>query len=319
MHVGVIGVGWWGKSIVNTLERNPRVSRIIMFDERVEAYESVRNNQKTTLAESMSEVLSDPSIVGVCLATPPATHYDYSKQILLAGKHLLIEKPPAYSVSEVRELGEIAKARNLVYMLDALYLFLEPVQKLKQLILSGELNSIIYVQMYRVGDEIRRPGVGIERLQNAMFANGIDVIDDLFFHDAAILLHLFGDFEYLGSEKLRLYHPSLCDSAKIKLEVSGGIPVELTLSWTQIGRKRGIVIYSRDSIVEYDGLRNDRQITRFFLADNRLETLTFPPSTPLSALLDNYLRCIEGNACNILDCTFMEKITTIWRRIANEN
>ncbi len=318
MNIGVVGVGWWGKNIVNTLDQFNAISKVIVFDKRSEVYEKFRDNRKTFFVDSLDGLLLDPSIAAVCLATPPATHYDYSKHILLAGKHLLVEKPPAYEVSQVQELGKIAATKNLVYMLNALYLFLEPIQKIKQMLDSGDLKNLRFVQMFRIGDEMRREGAGIQRLKETMFANGIDVIEDLFFHDAAILLYLFGDFEYHSSEKLCLYDTSLCDTVRIKLSVRG-VPVELTLSWTMAGRRRGMVIYDQHCIVEYDALKNDNQISKYNLVENRADNYSFPAIAPLGGLLDFYLRCIAGKDVNYLGSEFMERITTIWRKIINEH
>ncbi len=317
MNVGVVGVGWWGKNIVNSLEQIEEVSKVVIFDQEPVSYDKFLGNKKTCSIGSLDELLTDKTVSAICLATPPPTHYDYSKKILSAGKHLLVEKPPAYDESAVRELGLLAQSKNLVYMLDALYLFLDPIQKLKQIVHSGELNDITYVQIYRIGDEIRRQGAGIDRLQRTMFANGIDVIEDLFFHDAAILLSVFGDFQYESTERLFLYHPSLCDTARIKLK-AGVIPIELTLSWALAGRRRGMIIYDRENIIEYDGLRSDGQITRYRSRSNESETLTFSSAPPLIALLKYYLRCIRGEQRNDYDHVFMEQLTKMWRTIANE-
>jgi len=318
MKIGVVGVGWWGKNIVNTLELAEAVDRVVVYDERAGAYEVFWNNKKTDYAESLESLLSDASIIGICVATPPPTHYELSKRILLAGKHLLIEKPPAYRTSQVHELGMIAASKKLVYMLDALYLFAEPVQKIKQILDSGELKKIRYIQMFRIGDELRRPEAGIQRIQKTMFAHGIDVIEDLFFHDAAVLLYLFGDFNYRSSEKLRLYDPSLCDTARIQLMVQN-VPVELTLSWTLAGRRRGMVIHGEECIVEYNALKNENQLTKYDLTDNCQENFSFPAVAPLGALLDFYMGCIMGKNTNPFGSAFMEKITSIWRTISDEH
>lgn len=317
MRIGVIGVGWWGKNIVNTLESSNRIESVVVFDERKEAYAKVRANKKIEYADSMEALLSDPSVSGICLATPPVTHFEYSKRILMSDKHLLVEKPPAYETAQIQELGMIAEGRKLVYMLDALYLFLDPIQSIKKMLDTGELKNLRYIQMFRIGDEMRRAGAGIQRLQQTMFANGVDVIEDLFFHDAAILLKLFGDFEFCSVEKQHMYHPTLCDTARIKLMVKG-IPAELTLSWTLAGRRRGMVLYDRDCVVEYDGLKTDNQITKYDLAKNQSEVLSFAPVAPLGALLDYYLNCMTAKESNVLGAKFMERITTVWRAMADE-
>ena len=315
MNLGVMGAGWWGTNIINSLELIPEVERVVVFDERKEVREKFRQSTKAGFAGSADELLQDASVDAVCLATPPETHYPYSKRVLLAGKHLMVEKPPAREAAQVRELGEIAKTANLVYMIDALYLFLEPVQRMKEMIASRELRNIRAVEMFRVGDELRRAGSGIERLERTMLANGIDVVEDLFFHDAAILLDFFGDFRHVSTERSFMYHPSLCDTARIRLETAQGIPVELLLSWVLAGRRRGIVIYDHDSLVEYDGLKSSGQLTVHHVRENRLETLSFGNTPPLTSMLHFFVHCIKGEKRNHLDSALMERLVAHWKEI----
>lgn len=212
----------------------------------------------------------------------------------------------------------IAESKKLVYMLDALYLFIEPVQKIKEILNSGELKNIRYIQMFRIGDELRRVNAGIQRIRKTMFAKGIDVVEDLFFHDAAILLYLFGDFDFSSSEKLYLYDPSFCDTSRIRL-MANGVPVELTLSWTLAGRRRGMVIYDEEIMVEYDGLKSKNQLTKYHLTENRQENFNFSQVAPLGALLDFFIGCVAGKHANPFGCAFMEKITSVWRTISDEH
>ena len=317
MKMGVVGAGWWGRNIVKTLESADGVESIVVFDERQEALEPFKNKTTTQCAPSFESMLSDRALAGICLATPPPTHYELSKRILGAGKHLLVEKPPAQTVAQVQELGRIAAKNKVVYMLDALYLFLEPVKKIKLIIDSSEFNDLKYVQMFRIGDELRRSGSGLDRIRTTMFARGVNVIDDLFFHDAAILLYLFGDFEFRSVEKMCLYHPSLCDTARIEL-TARGVPVDLTLSWTLAGRRRGMVLYGEKTVIEYDGLRNDNQITRHDLEANRAETFNFSSFAPLGPMVDFYLSCIAGKESNLFGADFMEKLTRCWKAVSDE-
>jgi len=317
MKIGVIGAGWWGKNIVNTLDGKDSVERVVVFDDRPSVRDQFRGNKKTGFVDSLDQILGDPSIRAVCVATPPSTHYGISKDVLGAGKHLLIEKPPASDPREVRELGSLASAKGLVYMLDALYLFPEPVRKLKQILQSGELEDLRYIEMFRIGDELRRENAGISRIRATMFERGVDVVEDLFFHDAAVLLDLFGGFEYRSSKRLRLYDANLSDTIRIDI-LARGVPVELTLSWTLAGRRRGMVLYDKNYIVEYDALKTEHQLTKHRLETNTRESLSFPPLPPLSALLDFYMGCVEGKHPNPFGAEFMATITEVWRKIAHE-
>ena len=311
MKIGVVGAGWWGKNIINTLENVERVSKVFVYDPAQSSYEKFINNKKTVFLKSFKEMIEDNSISSICIATPPLTHYELTKEALLSNKNILVEKPPAYKISQLDELGNIASKNNLVYMLDALYLFLAPVMELKNIINSINIAEIKYIEMYRIGDELRRENAGLERIQNTMFKNGTDVIQDLLFHDLGILLYLFKNIKIKSVEKLYLYNEKFCDTAVIKF-LHNSIPVNLTLSWSLTGRRRGLSIYLKDLIIEYDGLKQENQIIQHDLKKNSSEYLSFQNEPPLKALLEFYIDCISNKKNNHLDFNFMKKITDIW-------
>ena len=162
IKIGVIGTGWWGSNIIRTLNNFEDVGEILVFDTSLNATVKIKELNKVKIVDTMEEIENQNDISGVCIATPPSTHYFLTKRLLTAKKHVLIEKPPAMDNEELDELGEIAQKSNLIYMLDALYLFMEPIQELRKIINSIDSKQIIFVQLYRVGDELRRKASGIQ-------------------------------------------------------------------------------------------------------------------------------------------------------------
>jgi len=314
MQVAVIGAGWWGKNIVNTFEELDAIDQVHVFDQNPDVYAKFAKNRKTVPSKSMDAILQNDSIDGICVSTPPQHHYDITKRAFLSKKHVLVEKPPAQTLGEVEELIALAEKNHLIYMLNALYLFLEPIIKLKEILLSGKLKEIRLVQMYRLGDEFRRAGSGIQRIQQTMFNNATDVVDDLFFHDAGILLHLFGDMTLKTVQKQQLYHSTLCDSVEIQL-LANGIPIQLYLSWSYTGRRRGLSIYDLDWIVEYDGLASENQISQCHLKDIRAENFSFASVQPLKPLLQYFIDAIVQNQSNNFGPEFMMRIMKLWSEI----
>lgn len=314
MNIGVFGTGWWGKNIINTCEELSSVEKVYGYDTNPLHYDKFASNTKFCAADHPDQIWYDPSVTAVCIATPPASHYELSLKALQSGKHVLVEKPPALHPIEVEELGRLARSNHLVYMLDAIYLFLTPIDFLKKMIDSIPPESIRYVQIHRCGDELRREGAGLQRIRQTMFQNHTSVIDDLFFHDAGILLYLFEQVSLMDTEKLFLYDPECCDTVRIRLK-KNQIKIEILLSWSLSLRRRGISIYTQDQIVEYDGLKNDNQIRIHNLDTNQTEYHSFPAIPPLKTLLEFYLDCIEGKKSNHLDDRFMVSIMKLWEII----
>ena len=314
MKIAVIGAGWWGKNIINTFEQITEIESVIYFDQNPEVREKFKLNKKSHFTDSIESILENPGISAVCIATPPSSHFILTQKALLSGKHVFVEKPPAFTASEIQELGDIAVRNGLVYMLDALFLFMEPVKKLKEIISSGLLEEIRHVDMYRVGDELRREGAGIQRITKTMFQNNTDVVEDLFFHDAGILLNLFNNLTLQSVKKFYHYHPALCDSAEISFSTSA-FPVTLSLSWVKTGRRRGLSLYDRNFILEYDGLKQENQVSVYNLWKNSKEEFTFLNNPPLQAMLEYFIDTINNKTINSIDFNFMKKIIGFWEEI----
>jgi len=316
MKIGVIGAGWWGKNIINTCENIDEISSVVYFDSNPEVQDKFFKNKKSIFCKTFDTILYDDKVNAVCIATPPATHYYLTEMALKSGKHVMIEKPPAFSPQEVETLGSIAFKKSLVYMLDALFLFMKPIQGLKKIIDSGILTDIRHIDMYRIGDELRREGAGIQRIKSTMFDNNTDVVEDLFFHDAGILLNLFNSLQVKSVQKFFFYDERLCDTAKIDFR-SGQIPLTLTLSWALTGRRRGMTIYDKNFIVEYDGLVQEKQIIVYNLLKNTKEDLTFENTPPLQNMIEYFISCINHKTSNVIDHSFMKTIIKCWEDIRN--
>ena len=131
--VGVAGLGYWGPN----LARN--------FDDLTELAGSATNPpnssrcsadgfRRRNATQQFGEMLADDALDAVVIATPVPTHYDLARQALEAGKHVLVEKPPAMRAAEMDELVALAAERDLVLMPGHLLLYHPGVQKLKELI-----------------------------------------------------------------------------------------------------------------------------------------------------------------------------------------
>lgn len=148
MKIAVIGAGSWGKNLVRNFYELG-VLKIVcdLEEENLIKARDRHPNLKTT--SSLSEIIEDKEIDGIVIATPAHTHYEIAKQSLEAGHNIYVEKPLAQNVSEAKELHAIAEAKNLTLMVGHLLLYHPAVNKLKQIIASGELGTIRYVNSDR--------------------------------------------------------------------------------------------------------------------------------------------------------------------------
>ncbi len=310
--VGVLGGGWWGKNIIRTLKEDLNLNNITCFDPSPDARSFIKQDFQAEVTDDIESLLLDDNIKAVCIASPPETHYNLTKQFLSSGKHVFVEKPPAFDLDQLDELNTLAIKNNLVYMLDCLYLFSDPVVKLKELIDDEFKKDIKFVYFKRIGDELRRENAGISRIRNTMFNNSVDVLDDLFFHDAGILFHLFDSEFYVESvQKLNLFHNTLADT--VFINIKGEIPVKIYLSWTLTPRERRITVVCEDKIVEYDAFNEEDELNVFWLESMENKKIKYQNNKPLSDMLEYYINIVKSENRNsyIGDYDLMKKILTL--------
>ena len=151
-----------------------------MCDLRPSVLESVgRRFPAVRQTQDFDEMLDDDSLDAVAVVTPVATHYDLAMRALMAGKHVFVEKPLAASSGEARDLIRAADERGLVLMPGHTFLYSPPVNRIRDLIRSGELGDIYFISMSRVN-------LGLHQ-------SDVSVIWDLGPHDFSILLYWLGE------------------------------------------------------------------------------------------------------------------------------
>jgi len=172
--LAVVGVGYWGPNLVRTARATPefRLEWLCDLDlERarraLDPYTSVR------ATASYEQVLADPAVGAVAIATPAATHFDLVRAALEAGKHVLVEKPLTPTVAEGEKLAALARRSGLALMCDHVYCYTPAVRRIRDLIHSGEIGEIQFVDSVRVNLGLFQPDV--------------DVLWDLAPHDLSIL------------------------------------------------------------------------------------------------------------------------------------
>ncbi len=172
--LAVIGAGYWGPNLVRTTMVTPALQLHWLCDIDEERARTVLGRYSTVKATTRyEEVLADPAVSAVAIATPAATHFDLVRAALEAGKHVLVEKPLTSSVSEAVKLADLAEQFRLVLMCDHTYCYTPAVRRIRELIRGGEIGELQYVDSVRINLGLVQPD--------------IDVLWDLAPHDLSIL------------------------------------------------------------------------------------------------------------------------------------
>jgi predicted dehydrogenase len=177
INLGIIGYGYWGINLLRNFVATPNCRVTKVCDQRHERLAvAQRNFPSVGTTTHVQDLMQDPTLDAVVIATPVFLHYQLAKQALLAGKHVLVEKPLTASVTEAIELVELAARQRKILAVDHTFLFTGSVQKIKSLIETNELGSLQYFDSTRINLGLFQPDV--------------NVIWDLAPHDISILNYL---------------------------------------------------------------------------------------------------------------------------------
>ena len=172
--LAVIGAGYWGPNLVRNAQATGSLRLEWLCDLDADRAARVLGPYSTVrTTPSYDEVLADPAVAAVAVATPAATHFDLVRAALEAGKHVLVEKPLTPSVADGKKLVELAERSGLVLMLDHTYCYTPAVRRIRELVRSGGIGEVQFVDSVRINLGLVQPDV--------------DVLWDLAPHDLSIL------------------------------------------------------------------------------------------------------------------------------------
>ena len=177
--VGVIGYGYWGPNLVRNFAETPgaRVGFVTDLQQQRLAQVTARY-PATKVSTDYRELIQDPSIDAVVVATPVSTHFDLGMAALRAGKHVLIEKPISSSSEQAQALIDEAAKRQLVLMVDHTFVYTPAVMKMRELVEKGELGDLYYYDSVRIN--------------LGLFQHDVNVLWDLAVHDLSIMDFVLG-------------------------------------------------------------------------------------------------------------------------------
>jgi len=162
IRIAVVGLGYWGPNLVRNFAESSAFELSHLCDLREDALEGLgRRYPGVRLTTRYEEVLRDPDVDAVALATPVSTHYPLGMSALQAGKHTFVEKPLAGSSAEVGELMQLAEQNGLVLMPGHTFLYSPSVTTIKSLIDSGELGDIYLISSSRVNLGLHQPDASV--------------------------------------------------------------------------------------------------------------------------------------------------------------
>src|SRR5229473_305079 len=238
--VGVVGLGYWGPNWVRNLYQARHAKRVIACDLELERRDHVQRlypGVETTAR--YEQLLEDPDIEGVVIATPVGTHYRLAHTALEHGKSVLVEKPLAMSLREAAELVKLGNESGRTLMVGHTFLYSAPVLKIREIVDSGELGEILYISSTRAN--------------LGLFQHDVNVTWDLATHDISIILGIMQRSpENVSCQGQSHYNAGIEDVALLTLHFGGNVIAFIHVSWLDPNKIRRTTIVGSQKMLVYD-------------------------------------------------------------------
>jgi predicted dehydrogenase len=248
--VGVAGFGYWGPNHVRNMTALAGEGVVM---KSVSDPDAVRRMRAKTMFPSVSPLedshtmIDDDDIDAVVIATPVHTHYDLVRRALLAGKHVLVEKPMTTSVAKARELTELADELGLTLMVGHTFEYTPAVGLMHDLIEGGDLGQTLYIRSQRVN-------LGQHRSR-------VNVLWDLAPHDISIILYLLGTLPTHATAQGRAHvNANVDDIVSLNLEFGDNVMANIILSWLDPRKVREMTIIGSEKMLVYDDTDTNEKI-----------------------------------------------------------
>src|SRR3954462_14268922 len=249
MRIGVVGLGYWGPNLARNFDRLPDAELAWICDASEDARARwSREFPSARATAELDDLLSDEAVKTVAIVANIASHTDLAERALDAGKHCFVEKTLAQSVAEAERVVEAAERAGRVLMVGHLLEYHPGVEKLKDLVATGELGDIRYIYGNRLNLGKLRAD------ENALWSLGA--------HDVSVLLHLADEEPFecraVGESYMR---EGVEDVVFCYLRFPSGLAAHLHLSWLDPHKERRFTVVGAKRMATFDDMDLERKVT----------------------------------------------------------
>jgi predicted dehydrogenase len=248
IRIGVVGYGYWGPNVARATAETDCAAVEMIADFSAKALDRAgRRHPSARLVNDWHELVNDPNIDAVAIATPVNTHFEIAHAALKAGKHVLVEKPMADSPQQAAILVEEAAKRRLTLMVDHTFVYTGAIQAIRGLIDGGELGELYYYDSTRVN--------------LGLIQRDVNVIWDLAVHDFAIMDHLI-DAEpvAISASSAGFVTGSPNTMAHLTVYFDSGALAHLNVNWLAPVKIRQTLIGGSRKMVIYDDIETSEKV-----------------------------------------------------------
>ena len=237
-NVAVIGCGYWGKNLVRVFSQLGALGCVCDTDAARFGTLNIQG-ERPKFTDKLGDVLDDPALGAVAVATPAATHYEVVKLCLRAGKDVFVEKPLALSADQGQELVALARQGSRVLMVGHILLYHPAVIKLRQLVNQGTLGRLLYCYSNRLN-------MGLIRTEE-------NILWSFAPHDISVMLHLLGEEPVsVQAEGQSYLTPGVVDVTLSRLRFRSGVTGHIFVSWLHPSKEQRFVVVGSEQMAVFD-------------------------------------------------------------------
>jgi predicted dehydrogenase len=249
IRVGVVGLGYWGPNLARNFAAIADCDLAWCCD----GSEAARTRWAPAFpgarfTAEIEDLLNDPELDAIVLATPVPTHGPLAERVLRAGKHCFVEKPLAYNVADAERAVAAAREADRTLMVGHLLVYHPGVEKLKAIADSGDLGEIHYIYSHRLNlGQLRSD-------ENALWSLGA--------HDVSVVLHLAGeDPDFIEARGEAYTRTGVEDVVFAFLRFGSGVAAHLHMSWLDPHKTRAFTVVGAKRMATFDDMELERKVT----------------------------------------------------------
>ncbi len=251
LNIAVIGCGYWGAHLIRNFNNaNDWHLKYLCDIDDIHLNKLANQYKSIATTTNYSEILRDKSIDAVVIATSSESHYPIAKDALLAGKNVWVEKPFTQNSLQAKELVDIANKNGLIINVDHTYLYTSSIRKIKEIIDSGELGDLIYIDAVRIN--------------LGLFRHNENVVWDLAPHDLSIISFLNPirpiSISAIGNAFYPYSNQKLEEVAYITIRYEDNSIAHINVNWLSPVKIRQIIIGGTKRMLLYDDMQTVEKI-----------------------------------------------------------
>jgi UDP-2-acetamido-3-amino-2,3-dideoxy-glucuronate N-acetyltransferase len=288
--VGLAGCGYWGRNLARNLHQLGHLAAVC--DPSTKVLKEVKSDFKgVKTCRDFSDLLRDGQVRAVAIASPAALHYELARAALMAGKDVFVEKPLALEIGQAEELVDLAREAKRILMVGHILEYHPAIEKLKELVDSGELGEIHYVYSNRVN-------LGKVRQEE-------NILWSFAPHDISVILLIVGAMPEWASTSGQSYlQHDIPDVTMTCLGFPGKTRAHIFVSWLHPFKEQKLVVIGSRKMAVFDDVVKEGKLKLF---DKGIEwkagqpvtrqtaesTLFFPEIEPLREELSHFVECVR--------------------------